>query len=507
MPDPFKILKDLELKATGLDPDTMKQQEGYFVAFRDIGLPIRKEDFIDPWSPNRRAVVSLPPNTDPKDAANSGGQAAGLDPEKVYDDALLTEINRSQRAFINTHMITDVKLQMSPRYTVMPGASGVFDSWWAIVTGAQGIPGELELSPEILEAYKKAEALLQDEEGEATPRYEKYLQFADEYDSALTDYNLEFADAVTDPDKLAMWPMTGNLLRKKVDRAFDRWTALGNKEKIESALATLAAQGQDPAIALIGRAKKDLASNLFDFPGVGPLPITTILPTNWANERDDRGWNTYTKTDFHSETHYSESSTSIQASAGINLGFWSAGGGLDKSDAKQHLDFQTDNLEISFSYMVADVHNAVVKPTLLNLKSWFLFGDYPKHTISNGQMGQQMPTNGNEPVFLPSMITGLILVKDLRIKWDNWKSQWDSKTSSLSTNACVGFGPFAVKGSYGSKEHSFDASTDRESEGLVTEGIQLVGYVSQIMPASPGVDSKDHMQSVTSTPQPQPVNN
>src|SRR3712207_1156924 len=147
MTDPFKILKDLELKATGLDPETSKQQEGYFVAFRDIGLPIRREDFIDPWHPNRKAQVSFPENTDPKDVEGSGASQVGLDPEKVHEDLQLTEINRSQRAFLNTHAIANVKLQMSPRYTVMPGASTVFDTWWAIVTGAQGIPGTVELSP------------------------------------------------------------------------------------------------------------------------------------------------------------------------------------------------------------------------------------------------------------------------------------------------------------------------------------------------------------------------
>ena len=33
MPDVFKILKDLELKAVGLDPQSNKMQEGYFVSF------------------------------------------------------------------------------------------------------------------------------------------------------------------------------------------------------------------------------------------------------------------------------------------------------------------------------------------------------------------------------------------------------------------------------------------------------------------------------------------
>ena len=34
--DVFKMLKDLELKAVGLDEKTNKMQEGYFVAFRNI---------------------------------------------------------------------------------------------------------------------------------------------------------------------------------------------------------------------------------------------------------------------------------------------------------------------------------------------------------------------------------------------------------------------------------------------------------------------------------------
>ncbi len=506
MPDPFKILKDLELKATGLDPETMKQQEGYFVAFRDIGLPIRKEDFIDPWSPLRRAKVELPEATDPKDSQQSGAEQAGLDPERVYDEALLTEISRSQRAFINTFMVTNAKLQMSPRYSVMPGASNVFDTWWAIVTGANGIPGELELAPEVQRAYDEAQALLVDDEGEPTRRYERYLEYSDAYDEAVQDYATEFAEAVTDPAKLAQFPMTATPLRKKIDKTFDRWVALGSKERVEGALATLAAQGQDPAMALIGRAKKDLAANLFEFPGVGLLPETKIIPENWADETDDRGWNHYTSTDFHSETHYSESSTSIKAGAGFNLGFWRAGGNFGHGSTQTSLDLQTTNLEISFSYMIADVHSTVVKPTLLNLKNWFLYGDYPKFSVSTGQMGQQLPADGNEHVFLPSMITGLILIKDLRIKWDDWQSQWADKTSHTEAGASFGYGPFAVSGSYGTKNHTFDASTDHESEGLSSDGVQLVGYVSQIMNASPGEASADHMQVREPVPQPEPAN-
>ena len=51
MPDVFKILKDLEYKVLGVDPETQEMQKGYFVSFRDVGLPIPKEDFDNPYSP------------------------------------------------------------------------------------------------------------------------------------------------------------------------------------------------------------------------------------------------------------------------------------------------------------------------------------------------------------------------------------------------------------------------------------------------------------------------
>jgi hypothetical protein len=41
MPDVYKILKDLEMKAVGVDPESQAMPEGYFASFRNVGLPIR----------------------------------------------------------------------------------------------------------------------------------------------------------------------------------------------------------------------------------------------------------------------------------------------------------------------------------------------------------------------------------------------------------------------------------------------------------------------------------
>lgn len=503
MPDVFKILKDLELKAVGLDEKTNKMQEGYFVAFRNVGLPIRKEDFDNPWGPSGenlgKDIPPIPDRTDPADAPQTA--SGGLDPQRIYDEQLVANISRSQRAYLNTFLLTDSKLNMNAQYSVMPGASKVSDSWWAILTGANGIPSDLELSPDLQAAYDEAKAELMTEEGDPTDHYEKYLEYQDEYRDKVRSMNKAFAASFTDPMKRQQWPREGRLYQEEMNEAWDRWQSFGHKQEIEDAMAVLAARGTDPAIALIGRAKKKLNDNLFQFPGVGLIPYTLMLPESWADPDNDEGWNEYTSADFHSETHYSSSSTSYGGGGGFNVGFWSAGAGFEHTEQHTDLEMQTNNLEISFSYCVVDILRHWLDTSLLNLDNWFLYGDYPANTISNGTMAQEKPQDGKEHAFLPSLVTSLILVKDVKIKWDDWESQWESKASATSGHVSVGYGPFAVRGHYGTSNHSFDASTDNKREGLHIPGIQLVGYVSQINPASPRKNGKDYMQQA---PDPQP---
>lgn len=499
-PDVFKILKMLELKATGLDEKTMTQQAGYFAAFSDIGLPIRKEDFHDPWNPSRRAEVPpMPSAIDPASAETARTASGGMSDEDVYNDQILTEINRSMRAYVNTFLLTDNKLAMSPHYTVMSDSSKVSDTWWTILQGANAIPDELELSPELQASYDEAMADLMDEDGLPTSQYEKYMEYSDAYDEAQLEYAQEFADAFGDPKRLATWPQQGVFFRKKVEKTWMRWNSLGHRERIESALNTLAAQGQDPAMALISRAKQQFEQNLFDFPGVGLLPLTLMIPSGWADESDDRGWTEYSTSSAVNETQYTRSNTSYGGDGGFNLGFWQSGGSLDSKSSKQELSIEGKDLEISFKYMVAGVERHWLKAGLLNLDNWFLFGDYPAGTISDGTMGQHVPDVGAgfEPGFLPSVVTKVILTKDLSIKWSNWKSEWQQKSSSIDEKASIGWGPWAIRGDFAKGKYSRHEESSSEKEGLTTSGIQLIGWISEIYRSSPRQDGKSHMQKKT----------
>jgi hypothetical protein len=175
------------------------------------------------------------------------------------------------------------------------------------------------------------------------------------------------------------------------------------------------------------------------------------------------------------------------------VGLWSAGGGFSRSEAQTSLQAQTQDLEVNFKYCAVDIKRYWLDTSLLNLKNWFLMGDYKKHGISNGTMGQHLPGNGFEPAFLPSIVTSLILIKDLNIRWKDWKSSWATHTKSTTANVSFGYGPFALKGNYSHHSQSRDFSADAEGEYLKSPGIQLIGYVSAINPACQAEDSSKYL--------------
>lgn len=484
--DVFKILKDLELKAVGLDPATNKMQEGYYVAFRSVGLPIHKEDFANPFSPLGANLEKNIPQTPPADPAGAPKTASSqIDENRIFT----ANIAKSMQSYLNTFLLTDDKLRMNNDYSVMPGSSKVSDSWYAIITGANGIPPKSELNETMKKSLEDAQAKLSDQDGNVTPHYTAYMNFEEQYKKKVRDYHKAYANAFTDPMKFQHWPNEGKLFHDDVDEAMDRWMALGFKIEIEKAISTLAAQGIDPAIVLIARAKKRFTNSLLEFMNVGQIPYTILLPNTWYDPDNDDGWNDYSSRDFHTESHYQKSSTSYGGGGGFNVGFWSASASFNKSKERESMNMQTQNLSIAFKYAVVDIKRPWLDTSLLNQKNWFLMGEYKKNCISSGTMAQELPQGMLEPTFLPSLVTSFILIKDLEIKWDDWKTDWKSRSESTSASASVGYGPFAVNGNYSHHNANRDFVADSDGEALKIRGIQLIGYVSAINPACPGVDS------------------
>jgi hypothetical protein len=493
MPDADKILKDLEKKIVGVDPQTDKMNEGYFISFRNVGLPITSGDYENPWTPlggNLNKAMTKTEAADPQTAPKTG--SSKLDPNQI----IAAGIAKSQQNYLNTFLLTDDKLQMNNQYTVMPNVSKVSDSWWAIITGANGIPTDSVLNDDMKAAYDAATAKLMDKDGNPTPHYQAYMQYQDAYNSKVRAWNRAYANAITDPMKLQNWPIDGTLYQDDADQAMSRWEGLGFKNEIEQALDTLAAQGIDPAIALIVRARNHFQNSLNEFKSIGEIPYTMMLPNTWYDKDNDDGWTDYGMTDFHAESHSQSSSTSYKGGGGFNLGFWKADGGFDSTDTHEAKEFSGRNLEVSLSYCAVDIKRPWLDTSLLNLKNWFLMGDYKKSCISDGTMQQQLPAKETEMehVFLPSIVTTLVLIKDLKLRWNNWQEEWRASSTHNDGQTSIGWGPFAVHASYSNDNENSDFKADDQGEWLHVKGIQLLGYVSAIVPACPAVDSSQYLK-------------
>jgi len=502
MADVMKVLEDLKYKAVGVDPNSKKMPEGLFVSFLPIGLPIPEEDFKNPWTPTgsnlKQILDSKPKNTDSN--AGTGADPAtiqAVSASKQLDDMqfMSANIGANMQAFLQTFMLTDSKLVLDTTYRAAPGTSKVNDTWYAIINGANGIASDLELNDDMKKALAKANATLMDKEGNTTVHFEKYLQYRDEYQEAVRTRDKQYANALSDPMKLQMWPIQGKTYQDDVDFAWDKWQSFGFKQEIEEAIAVLASQGIDPAILLIARAKHKYENSLVNIPAVGNIPYTFMTPSKWYSATGADGWNSYSQTDFHSEVHFDSQSSKTSGGGGIMLGFFSMGGGGSSSTERTSLTIQTEGLTIEFEYTIANIQRPWFDTTLLNLSNWFLVGDYPANCISNGTFNQQFKQNDpTEMLFLPAVVTSLIVARNVTIKWNKTSSDTKTLDTASSGGGFVGFGPFAVCGNHSQSHKKMDFEFDAHSQGITIEGVQLIGYVSAIMPGSPRKNGKDFMQ-------------
>jgi hypothetical protein len=508
MADVMKVLQDLEYRAAGVNPETQKMNEGFFVSFRPIGLPIPEEDYKNPWTPSgsnlkehldeKRKDNQSVFASEPKDPATIQAISAS----KQLDDAqwLSANVGADMESFVHTFQLTDKKLAMNSQYQVAPGDGNINDAWFAIINGANSIPPELELNGDIKKAVEKSKSIMQTPEGDSTPHFDKYLQYRDEYQEAVQNRDRQYGNAFSDPMKLQMWPIQGKTYQDDVNFAWDKWQALGFKQEIEEAMAVLSSQGIDPAILLIARAKKKYENSLVDATKNGTIPYTTISPSKWYSPNHN-GWNTYSQNDFHSEVHVDTKVSKTAGGGGFNLGFYRAEGSGSYESDKTSINISTDGLAITFSYAMVDINRPWLDTTLLTLDNWFLVGDYPASCISNGTFNQQF--NINDPkltIMLPSIITGLVLISDLTIQWNHTQQDIDTLKTAASGGGSVGIGPFHISGSHSEEHSKYDNVFDNHSQGLKIEGVQLIGYVSTIMPGSPKKNGKDYLQKKQDKP-------
>jgi len=445
-----KILSDLEAKAIGLKPGTNELQEGFFVSFRKIGEPIREKDFKDAIEDLFLDVENLTDMeaevTQPA-TAQLGNSIEGINNNNVVE---LTKISE-EMAYLRSFVLSDDKIRMNPEYFTEPGTSKVSETWAAIINAATIDLSNIKMNDEIDQAFKDLEKLL-------TPEMIERMDKAEgKHNKALESLVEKYTESRFEGKMgAAKWRSLGKIYQRKVERTL-RDFRLASKE-YDRISAILDSNGVDPAAFLISKAKTRF--------------------NNWSVQL---GLTT-------------AKNSKVNAGGGfkLNLGLWKAGakGGYHKE--KQSLDINTTNFKVEFEYMVARVNRPWMDTSILNVKNWYLKSSgkekYLKNGVSDGSFNQVYKNKPN--IFLPSVVTGLILLKDLKIEWEEGNQHFDKMSKAFNVGASVGWGPIKFGGEYSKENGESNKDVELEEHGLSMKGIQLIGYVSEILPASPFLNSK-----------------
>ncbi len=304
-----------------------------------------------------------------------------------------------------------------------------------------------------------------------------YIATVSAYRTAYLNYDL------TKVDDQRKWQANEPLLSNAVNQTYATWRNQGaaQVEQAQAALATSINSSVRNALTDAQSAvspQNQMASSL----GISaPWFMTFALPTNWADESIIPNLSALTIDSSNLNTTADSSFTSYGGGASWGAGLWSVGGSAEHSEGstQSHMDAQT--IKLSAKIGVVRIFRPWLHEFIFRMNGWFI--DAAKNGgISNGSLA------GNQNGLLPLIPTAFIIARDISITGDFSTQDQSHIESATSGSTSVGWGPFSVSGHYSHSE-SHDTFNSTFNGGTLTiPGIQIIAWVSEIVPKSAPLD-------------------
>jgi hypothetical protein len=368
----------------------------------------------------------------------------------------------------------------------------VSDVYQMIVNEANS---DSEINPKQQETYDKAYKFLnteietEDYEGNKKTRtdpsaiaiaYDEseaaYITAVGGYRTAFNGYDLDKIE-----DQRA-WNAVAPGLQLNVDQSWNKWNRAG-KAEVEQAQNALKSSINDAVRYVIGESQK-LVNDQHKLAPLTPagsqwLP-SFALPTSWARPDSQASKLTF-KSAYLNETA-SSSATSYSASASGGWGLWHASAGVSGSheESKSHMD--AENLTLEAELINVSIKRPWFNPLLLTMNQWWLSGQ-KRGYISNANATDLQGV-------MPIVPTGFVVARNVKITADFSEQDKSFVSNAISTKASGGWGPFSVSGSYSHSSSKSEFHAKFDGGTLELPGLQLIAWISSIMPISPPMDSK-----------------
>jgi hypothetical protein len=513
-------------------------------AVMPLGFPINPGDYSFAWDPSGGSVAgdvqddgkmgTAPLVAATQPAAAAAGAPA---PAPVADKKLQHSLASARK----TAELFDQMLRITQDGTYRPftSAGTISSSYEAVITKAQGVPApplpadiqkQIDDAMHILYVYDDAG----NQKGK-TKDFKNYENLKQAYADAETSFANAQASAMTNAALGQVWPVASKSYKAAVDNAYDDWRS-ASAEKIENALETVKSIGGSIGNHFLAQARA-----MFDAWGLGlagavavNIPYTEVMPSTWWDPNDDqKGFTTITASNTQYQSHsqaqsaqaasswYKGHSSSTGGSAGGMVFGITFGGSTSHTDTNQQsgadasgsqsssFSSSMSNVKIKVSFGLCNIYRPWLLRELFVIDGWYLPGQKDK-IVSDGTIAGQKGDDDSH--LLPMIPTQFLVLENVSIEADGWGSAGDqmsnyvrhsdqeSQSSSSSVSGGVGFlclGGTASHGNAdwsggqeatGSGAQSWNFSGNANHGTLTINGGQIVGYVGEILPASPKVD-------------------
>ncbi|MFI9772208.1 hypothetical protein ACIHJG_35900 [Streptomyces sp. NPDC052415] len=516
-----------DIKASRPTTSTGESTTGFVFCMQVPGFMVSPKDFSRPWSPIGGAPTDGPPAmpgaTTPPPPANE-------------------RVQRAQKAAHNTFKMFDEMLMVRDdgrTETYSGGGRSLSFQYKVVLDSMEALPVP-DRPAEQQARIDAAHAVLYTgpDETEKTPLLKTYLANQLAWAVARGEFVKEQVRLLKDPSFADMAPMLLEPFRVKAEQAREQFLTQG-AEKVEAAQATLLSLGVPLGQGTIASARErfdDWEVTLLG--GVGTMPYTFVLPSEWAQiESQDIGWTKIKRESGEYRSHFEQhgsslatgewagGSSSSSGSAGLSVFGFGFGGSYSEGETHSSSSFSNTandgtvmtndakDLSIEMEYGLCKIARPWLVTDIFHMPGWFLRGA-KKGAISTGNLSDQI---GDEDRKIPMIPTHFLVIRNVKIRAGSWgntqntlNSYWSnhgrsdsSFGSSISGDASIPiFSCLSLTGGYSHSDSEYkgdfrdeagsecrnDFGSYFENDELVINGAQVVGMLGEIVPLCPAED-------------------
>jgi hypothetical protein len=314
-----------------------------------------------------------------------------------------------------------------------------------------------------------------------TPLYEAYQERSADYLAALSAYKSlqsNYLQRPNDPKAQADWFALGPVSRGNVKLKYDRWVA-GGKNIIENAIQAISELGRGSGERWESL-KEQLRNSKQQTPDGGWYYYTKFFPQSFWDDAHTSAWTKFSMS--HEEVHTVDESSSTNWGGGgsASFGLWSVGASASYAEQKQHFKSDGNAEGIEVELIKVPLRRSWWDPTLFWDRGWKFDPNITNITLSDGQV----PPTGE----MTSYPTAMLIARNLKLSVNMTSEENSHVATQFSASGSVGYGPFSLRGNYSRNTDKKTHDFVRNAAGIECSGMQIIGFVCQLLPKSPNPD-------------------